>query len=385
MRSSIRFLKVALLLGLTFAVPLSGWAQTAASPDSKREKEIQTELKSHFASFRELLLSEKGGTYILDDLSMKHPGCGEEVKRIYQTGGSLYSKTIDEAAIPLGKHEVRSGVKDETFYHFTTSADFMKIFEAPHEELLKNGKYEEIFGFIRTRAQFYPQNWGRVFYIAEDINSIRHWAPYGIEFRMSLKARVLDWNEPLFNRALEELGARHPQLAALCGTKVDTQMVDHHATVTFHTLLYPMAEDSGIDLIDHQKGVWFQLVSPRALIGAKALGAIGGNMRGTSFSGRTGEKFNPTVLDGSVISIISAKFAGRDVTQQAADFANGKGEVEFKIKASRFGGLEPGQIASFEIAWRCLKNGDTKRPVGTDRTLKFDQDADGKLFPLSCK
>ena len=64
---------------------------------------------------------------------------------------------------------------------------------------------------------------------------------------------------------------------------------------------------------------------------------------------------------------------------------SGKSEVEFKIKASRLGGLEPGQKASFEIAWRCLKNGDPKQPVGTDRTQKFDQDADGKKFPLSCK
>ena len=370
-----------------------GFAPVASA--ESREGEIKAALDARTASFRTLLKDQSKGEQLVAELSENHPGCGEAVRSAFQAGGTLYSEKLDRAGVPLSSMQFPSGKQDDTFYHFTTSEEFMKGFASDHETLLGAGRYEEIFLFLRMRApgkgRSYKSLWGRVFYIAEDASSISWWAPFGIEFHLKPTTRLFNWNETVWTEALAEIGAKHPAIADKCGITLDQTVADYFQTVHWNSLVFIAAEESGIELINHQAGHWYQLVSPNAFSGVKTLGKIGGGERYRYLPGRENEDLKKTTGTAPAelpapptISVIKAVFSGTDVTKLAGAFANGKAAVEYQVKGSRLGAVPAGQPVSFEIIWSCLRGGDPKQPVGKERTVRFASEAEGKTFKMAC-
>ena len=360
------------------------------SAESKHEKEIQAHLQTREGSFRRILLSDAGAP-ILEELSRINPGCGEAVKKVYQDGHSLYSKVIDGAAVRLGDFPFASGAQDDTFYHYTTSKSFMESFDGTQAELLAKGAYEDIFVYIRSRVgqEEYKANWNRGFFVCESM-AYSSWAPYGIEFHLNLKARLISLKPDLIVDALQEIALRFPEVGARCGTELNAYINDTFGAIHYHSLIFLIAEDSGVDVLDYfQKGSNFIVLTPDVFTGANPLGRVGGNER-------NGILVPEDQLIRKVqkqkklpqISIVSAHYGDniadldplvQDVTASVQRYANGKSWVRFKITAKNLDREPSTTSKDFKVTWNCLlkdvPQGEPKTvyvPAFQSKNYKFD-------------
>ncbi len=339
-----------------------------------REETFSKRIHERPGSFGRVLLSSKGPSSVALELQSR-PGCAEAVRRVYAKGKSLYSKTIDEAATKLADFPKQSGSKDNFYHHFTQSEAFMNSFTT------RDG-FEKIFLFLRSRDMSPMSNWMRVFYVAEDPDTVRHWAPFEIKFTMSDEARMVELKGPLWDKALQEIGEKYPDVGRTCGTYSDVNQRDTHGSFRYHPLAFMIGEDSGIDAIEYnQGGRWFQMLAPDALIDAKAMGRTGGNARGNYWSTPTTPDYS--FVEQPLIGIQSVTWGDKDVTEKAAAFADGKSSLEYKV-SHYYAGLKDAQKGAFKMSWNCFKGGEPSLPVGPVKVVEFQEAAEGKEFPLHC-
>lgn len=360
-----------------FFAGVSAFAEPLSAEDQRRSDEIAARLEERASSFRRVIRS--GNNYgLLQELSDNRRGCGDAVRDVYEKGGSLYSAAVDKAAKPLGDFPKGSGVQDDYYYHFSKSADFRAGMIGKEGDALR----KQVDGAILYARQsgpryllpgnpsgMYHSNWGRSFYVSEDRKSIEFIAPYGIEFVIRPDARLISLDRDPLEGALREVGERYPDVGRRCGKRFDTSIRDTFGSVDYHALVFLIAEDSGIDLIDYkQDGHWFQVLTPDAFESAGALGA----------------ERKAVVPPSPKISILSAEYAGGDVTGVVGSFANGKSRVEYQVSYRRLGEPADGVPRAFKIRWNCL-DADGK-PVGATKTIDLPagEAENGKRFPIQC-
>ncbi len=378
--------------------PTSSFAEKISTlgPDAAK-----TKIMKRKGSYRNIILSVLGKS-IVDDLNSYRPNCGSTVKEIYAQGNTLYSKVIDEATIRLSDFPLNTGTWHSDFSHFTPSENFMNSFNTSHEKLVSNVIYEGMFTYIRGRDSIGHGNWLRQFFVSEDPETIRFWAPYEIKFDMNPDARLVQLQDPnmlkissgtkfihprdLWIWALDEIGSKYPEVKRACGTKLELDMHDSYGWIHYSPLSFIIAEDSGVDVIEYlQGGRWFMVLSPNAFSGARPNGETGGNRRHTP----TGRYANPTVdaslIDTPLISVLSAQVGEKDVKKQAASFANGKISVTYSVDA-KYLGLDKMDLLDndFSISWKCFKGGRPEDPMTNVKIMTIPKDSQNKKFLMDC-
>ena len=362
-----------------------------AADISEREKSIQSHLEQRTGSFRRIILSAVGQN-LIHELSDRHPGCGEAVREVYATGGSLYSRRLDAAATRLGDVPFASGVQDNIFYHYTQNKSFMKSLDESAEEIQKNQAYEKIFIYLRAHQKPGTSygNWSRIFYMSEDPDTIRNFAPFCVEFKMNMEARVVELESKLFSSAIREVGDRHPEVLDKCGSEMDQSGRDTYSTVYWNSLNFLMAEDSGLDAIDYQFHHWFQILNPDMILSSRALGRVGGNARAASQSPEVDDpekiyaEVNKPII--SVVSVVYGLSSTEKPTQNAKDYLEGKTFAHYKISSKFLGNPEPRDNKDFKITWKCISAGDLQHPVGPEKTISVPgTESEGKIIEISCE
>ena len=103
--------------------------------------------------------------------------------------------------------------------------------------------------------------WRRALYIAEDPESSANYRTIGVLFTLRPDARTIPYSYDLWRTALREVGARHPGLLEACGDYFKGEL-----TYGFNNILFFIAEDSLIDVVEYYERSWFQLISPRSIV-----------------------------------------------------------------------------------------------------------------------
>jgi hypothetical protein len=220
-------------------------------------------------TFASTLLNPASDAPLLTDLGAS---CGPFVQKIYKDGGTLASSTVIDAARPISSIALPSGQHDGVFYHYTTAVELMnslhpeiKSRKEAQLEAVKNKEYDHIFEFYKTRAPDPKGFWDRIYYIAEDPVSSEYAGTLRIRFTLDPKAHTVTWDDRMWVKAIDELDRRYPGFKSACGDDLPLTHKDTYGTVRYNNILFVMAEDSGIDLLDYNSKRWFMLVSPKSI------------------------------------------------------------------------------------------------------------------------
>jgi hypothetical protein len=131
---------------------------------------------------------------------------------------------------------------------------------------VKDGSYDKVFEYYRTRLADQWKFWRRVHYLAEDPSSSRYLGGYQTKLYLNPKARTITWDDKTWLTALQEVNKRHPGLDQACGIDLPISVPDTYETVHFNQILFMIAEDSAIDVVDFNARKWFQLIGPNSII-----------------------------------------------------------------------------------------------------------------------
>jgi hypothetical protein len=225
---------------------------------------------THRGTFANALQDDRINSYLMNDIGT---GCGQFLQQIYKSGDTLWSYSLYKAAKPITEIPFASGPHAPIFYHYTRAQQFVDLL---HPEItdrskanalsMKDGSYDKIFEFYRTRPADMYRLWRRVHYLAEDPSTSAFEGNLKTVFHLNPQARTIQWNDNIWTKAMEEVNARHPGLDSACGISLNVPVNDSYGAVNFNELLFLIAEDSEIDVIDYnQQEHWFQLVGPRSI------------------------------------------------------------------------------------------------------------------------
>lgn len=227
-------------------------------------------------TFRKLLLDARTNVQMRAELGA---GCVDSINAITQKGGNLGSRHLANAAVPLSSIRFHTGVQDNLFYHWTSSTGLFSLFklndlspEQASARALKENLYEQMFYFLRTRSADMYQFWRRVFYVAEDTQSSAFLGSSLIEFTLNPKSKTLRYDVGVWQAGMDEVAAKHPELAQNCKMKLSWEIPDTFGRVMFSNMFFIVAEDSGISIIDFNQGSrWFQILSSEPFVSMKKI------------------------------------------------------------------------------------------------------------------
>lgn len=227
-------------------------------------------------TFRKILLDPRYNTQMKAELGSE---CVDAINKITQTGGSLYSRQLANAAVPLGSIRYFSGVQDNLFYHWTSNSGLHTLFklnelsaEDASTRASKENIYEQMFFYLRTRPADQYKFWRRVFYVAEDPQSSAFLGSSLIEFTLNPQSKTLKYDINMWQNGMDEVAAKHHELAQKCKMKLDWDIPDTFGRVLFSNMFFIVAEDSGISLIDYnQRSSWFQILSSEPFVSLKKI------------------------------------------------------------------------------------------------------------------
>lgn len=226
------------------------------------------------ASFRKLLSDPAKSANMIGELGR---ACAEAINAITASGGNLESKILKDSTQTLDSFHVYSKHDDDVFYHWTKSTTLLsslKLDKLPgpkaYEADVADGSLEAIFDFLRTQYVDGSEFYRRVLYVAEDKDSSSDYGNLLIEFQFNPKAVVLPYDESTWSKAVQEVANRYSSIAKNCKVDLSSSFDGKFGVMKFNNLFFIIAEDSSVDLIDYnQQRIWFQLLSPKSIIGIK--------------------------------------------------------------------------------------------------------------------
>lgn len=196
--------------------------------------------------------------------------CVRAIEKAGATAEGFDSPLLRGSARQLGDLPFASGRRDDTFYHWTSGTGLNELFDVPRlnaEDATRRArdenKFAEIFRFLRTRPDVTDHFWRGVFYVAEDPKSSREFGDRLFEFRLDPAALVLPYDPSLWTRAIDRMARRHPGLRACLGPRTWRESKVGLAVVKYHNLIFLLAEENGIFVVDYnQKNSWFMVLGP---------------------------------------------------------------------------------------------------------------------------
>lgn len=235
--------------------------------------QMRTMFGSRTAMFRQVMMDPARNGQIVRDLGQ---ACVDAVNAVTRKGQTLRSQEILKAVSPLSSMKFPSGVQDDTFFHYTSAAELVNMFKlgelqgpAAYANAIQNHLFEQEFNYLRTIAVDSFNFWRRVFYVAEDPVTSASYGNYEIEFKLDMSARTLMYKTDVWTAALNEIGARYPDIASNC--KLDLHDVGtDYGTVESNDILFVIAEDSGVSVINYGAADhWYQVIAPQAFRGIR--------------------------------------------------------------------------------------------------------------------
>lgn len=233
---------------------------------SQEELDISEANSNRSGSFKNIFLNNSLNQELKEDLG---PKCFNFIQSIYKQNKTLYTESINRSIEPLSLINFKSGLQDMTFFHWTRSVGLHNLLlssnsnrDEAHKIALDKKLYESMFVYLRTRDADQYNLWRRVFYIAEDPESSKFLGDKLIKFYLNPKCRSIGWDKRNWLDSLQELELKYKGFQNACGKGFTRKVSDTHRTVDYNEILFIIAEDSGVDIIDFQTKEWFQVLTP---------------------------------------------------------------------------------------------------------------------------